>query len=229
MKRLRRWLQALAIVTAPWLGGWLMRLLGLSARVEIRGFEAAVGKGRRAVPSAIYAFWHDQLLNMSAFAATRFKHVAILVSHHRDGEIIARVVKALGLDVIRGSSTRGGAKAIAELAEYLRSGGSVVFTPDGPRGPRHKASEGVILLAQRLNKPVVPVACVALPVWRAGSWDRLAVPLPFARVVGIEGEPISIPRDADRARREQLRMKLEKALENLTERLETELAGGRRN
>ena len=94
------------------------------------------------------------------------------------------------------------------------------MTPDGPRGPRHRASQGAVLLAQRLERPLIPVACAARPVWRAGSWDRLAVPLPFAKVLGVEGKPIVVPKGADKARREQLTREMERALENLTEEAE---------
>jgi hypothetical protein len=153
---------------------------------------------------------------------------AALASRHPDAEPIARAISRLGLDVIRGSSTLGGLHALGELAAYMRRGGSAVFTPDGPKGPRHQAGEGVIVLGQRAGARIVPVACAVRPRLVAGSWDKLQVPLPFASVVIVEGEAFRITTSAGEAKRKEIRARLSQALEELTGRAERAVTAGKR-
>ncbi|MEK7767784.1 MAG: DUF374 domain-containing protein, partial [bacterium] len=120
----------------------------------------------------------------------------------------------------RGSTTRGGAEAGGELVRYLRGGGSLVWMPDGPKGPRHRASEGVLVLAQRAGVRIVPAACAVAPRMRIRSWDRMQVPAPFARMIAVGGEPLDVPEGATREEREALRAELERRLEALTARAE---------
>ncbi|RMH06587.1 MAG: DUF374 domain-containing protein [Nitrospirae bacterium] len=137
-----------------WLGAWLIRLLGVVLPIRVEGEEKvdrfhAIGQG------IIIAFWHDQQLMMPL--AYRGNKAYILVSQHRDGEVIARIVKRFGFQVVRGSTTRGGDVAFRQLIRAGRQGADLVITPDGPQGPRHVAKAGVIHLARATGLPVIPL------------------------------------------------------------------------
>jgi lysophospholipid acyltransferase (LPLAT)-like uncharacterized protein len=141
----------------------------------------------------IYAFWHETLL---APIAVRPK-ARVLISQHRDGELIAQVCQWLGLGVVRGSTARGGSQALLEM---IRGGDKshLAITPDGPRGPRRELKPGIIMVASQAGLPIVLVGVGFTRAWRAASWDRFAVPLPFSILAGVMSEPIFIPKDLDR-------------------------------
>jgi hypothetical protein len=170
----------------------------------------------------IYAFWHEHLLNITSYFGTRCggTGLTILIGRHFDGEIIARVVEGLRMATVRGSKTRGGLEAVEGLLRVLKEGRSIVFTPDGPKGPRREAKDGIIVLAQRSGAPIVPIAAVARPAVHARSWDRLELPLPFSLVHAEEGEPILVPSGAGSEGRENARARLESALKEMAARLE---------
>src|SRR5262245_6743989 len=140
----------------------------------------------------IYAFWHETLL----LPALRYSHTPtkVLISTHADGEAIAQACRHLGLGVVRGSTTRGWAKAIRQI---LKLGGKkhLVVTPDGPRGPRRQFQQGAVFLAARTGLPIVPVGFAYHRCWRLGTWDRFALPWPFSPAVGVLGAPLTIPPD----------------------------------
>jgi lysophospholipid acyltransferase (LPLAT)-like uncharacterized protein len=137
----------------------------------------------------------------------------VLASASRDGELLAEFVRRFGFGVIRGSSSRGGASALRRLARRVRAGVDVVVAPDGPRGPRARAQAGVIALAELTGAPLVPVAFVAEPAWRLGSWDGFEIPRPFGRGALAFGAPLAV-RGRDR---EVARKDLESALAQLGE------------
>lgn len=112
----------------------------------------------------------------------RNRGVAILISEHRDGEMIARVAASLGFQTVRGSTSRGAARALVGLGRALASGHDVAITPDGPRGPAGSFAPGALVVAQRARVPVVAVAARASRAWRLGTWDQFLIPKPFARV-----------------------------------------------
>ncbi len=167
----------------------------------------------------IACFWHGRLLMIShAWAYSAPVH--ILISHHRDGRLIADVLDRLGIGTIAGSSSRGGNAAVLAMIKTLRRGEFVGLTPDGPRGPRMRAGLGVIRTARRTGVPIVPVSFSASRRRVLGSWDRFVLALPFARgVIGI-GDFIEVPPDADGATMERLRRQLEDALNALTRELD---------
>jgi hypothetical protein len=163
----------------------LLGLLARTWRVRIvgrEGFDAV-----RAVGGAVVlTLWHGEML--VALWAHRGQGVGVLVSEHKDGEIIARILGSFGSRTIRGSTSRGGTRALLALAADLKRGGVIAVTPDGPRGPRHSYAPGALLAAQRGGAPVVAIRSHADRVWRLGSWDRFEIPKPFARVtVGYAG------------------------------------------
>ncbi len=207
-------------------GVWLVRSLSLTMRVKMVNLEAAAA-GTAALEATIYAMWHDQLLTMLVSTRRLLKGLGTLSSEHPDSEIIVRLVRRIGLNPIRGSSTRGGLKAMLSLIRFLKAGGSMVFTPDGPKGPRHRAADGIIALSQLSGARIVPIACGMRPEWRVGSWDRLQVPVPFARSVVLGGEALRVPSDIDATVRAEYRSRLERALEELTSRAESIVDGAK--
>ena len=139
----------------PLIGYWLIRVLSKTMRWSVQGSERVdqlYGEGKHM----IIAFWHDQQLMMPL--AYRGNGAHILISQHRDGELIRRIVKRFGFGVVRGSTTRGGGVALRQLIRLGRAGEDLVVTPDGPKGPRHVVQKGSIYLAQATGLPIVPLS-----------------------------------------------------------------------
>jgi lysophospholipid acyltransferase (LPLAT)-like uncharacterized protein len=131
--------------------------------------------------------------------------------------VLSRVLQRFGLPTIRGSSSRGGRRSLLELVRQARAGASAGIAPDGPRGPRHRAQVGIIILARLTEIPIIPVAVGARWKIEFQSWDRFLLPLPGSRIVVAFGEPVVVPSDADSALVEQKRQELEGKLLKLTE------------
>jgi lysophospholipid acyltransferase (LPLAT)-like uncharacterized protein len=167
----------------------------------------------------ILAFWHAHIM-MMVFCWDPRRPMSMLISHHRDGKLIADTVAAFGIQAIAGSSSRGGAGALRELVRRLKAGEYVGITPDGPRGPRMHAGEGVVALARMAGVPVIPCVFSCARRRQARSWDRFQIALPFSRGLIRWGEPIAVPRDADL---EAKRIEVEQALIALTHDVETRL------
>jgi lysophospholipid acyltransferase (LPLAT)-like uncharacterized protein len=146
----------------------------------------------------VFALWHATLLPIAY--QHRNEGVAVLVSQHRDGELIARVLAAWGNRTVRGSTSRGGSRALLAMIKELERGTVVAVTPDGPRGPALRFQPGALVAAQRANAPVVPIVIHADRAWRLNSWDRFIIPKFFARVTFAYGTPTlvggSSPREA---------------------------------
>lgn len=143
----------------------------------------------------IYAFWHESLL---APLSKRPK-ARVLISQHRDGELIAQIIQWLGLQVIRGSTSRGGSQALLEMIRGGDEQTHLAITPDGPQGPRRQLQAGVVMVASQTGLAVVPLGVGFVSAWRASSWDRFAIPRPYSTLVGVMGHPIRVPKDLDRA------------------------------
>jgi len=138
----------------------------------------------------IFSLWHGHLLPL--LWHHRGSGVAILISEHRDGELIARAAQWLGYRLIRGSTTRGAERALLSLVRELKSGREVAVTPDGPRGPARSFAPGALIAAQRSGAPILPIAASADRAWRLGSWDKFMIPKPFARITVAYGSPTTI-------------------------------------
>ncbi|MET0395829.1 MAG: lysophospholipid acyltransferase family protein [Longimicrobiaceae bacterium] len=177
-------------------GGGLLSTLLDSCRVEQKGAENFERFHREGKP-VVFVLWHGRLLPCTYW--NRHQKLVTLVSQHRDGEYIARIVEKWGYTAVRGSSSRRAAGALRELVRHVRAGRSLAVTPDGPRGPRAVMKPGALLAAQLSGAPVIPSAGGASRGWWFRSWDRFLVPKPFARVRLAYGEPVWIPRDADEA------------------------------
>jgi lysophospholipid acyltransferase (LPLAT)-like uncharacterized protein len=139
----------------------------------------------------IYAFWHEYSFVPSYVYAR--PDTAVLISLHADGELLAQVNRRFGFTVVRGSTTRGGTTALRHLLRDLAGSRHFGLTPDGPKGPRRKCQFGAVYLASRLGMPVVPVGFGYGRCWRARSWDRWALPLPFSRVRCVSAHPVVVP------------------------------------
>ncbi|GJL66775.1 MAG: hypothetical protein NPIRA05_17460 [Nitrospirales bacterium] len=146
--------QWIAVHIVPVLGAKLIQWLGHTLHIDKRG-EEPVRELYRAGTSVIFAFWHGRQVMMPL--AYRGKRAYILISQHRDGELIHRIISRLGFRSVRGSTTRGGGAALRQLIRHGRTGADLVVTPDGPRGPKWKVQEGVIHLARMTGLPIVPV------------------------------------------------------------------------
>ncbi len=128
----------------------------------------------------VFLLWHDALLPL--LWHHRGRGVTIVVSDAQDGRYLAAYARRIGYGEARGSSTRGGVRALVGAVKALQAGTAVAFTPDGPRGPRREFKGGVLLAAQKGGAVVVPLHAAADRAWRLRSWDRFLVPKPFARV-----------------------------------------------
>ena len=204
------------------LGGALVLALGATWRVRHVGTEAA-GAARARGERWIFALWHSRLLALT-YTHRRWD-AAVLISRHRDGELIARLVQRLGFVTARGSSTRGGGEGARALMRHVEQGRLTAITPDGPRGPARRVKPGLIWLASRSGLPIVPAAAAASAEWRLRSWDGFRVPRPFARVLIGYGPPIAVPADLDEAGAETWRERVQAALDELTDGLDRRVAG----
>lgn len=191
-----------------------LRLLGATTRrqfVDHGGLLERFESGRPAV----LCFWHGRMV-MMPFAYFG-RGACILNSRHRDGELISRAIRRLGIETVRGSSTRGWVGGLKGLLDAHRRGRDVIVVPDGPRGPRCKAKSGALQLARATGAPIWPVSYAADRARVVSrSWDRMLIPLPFARVAYVSGEPIEVPRDATPEQVEALRRELEARLDAAT-------------
>lgn len=164
----------------------------------------------------IGVFWHERLVMMPFSWSGVDRPFRMLISRHADGEIVARAIARFGLKSVRGSRRQGAGQALREMLRALRSGDCIGITPDGPRGPARTAHEGALALARLADAPILPVAFAARPAIRLGTWDRLVVPLPFARGVILWGAPITVVPQTDVATIERQRGELAAALDRVT-------------
>jgi len=163
---------------------------------------------------AIYAFWHAHML-LPAYVG-RQRNVKVLISQHRDGEYIAQIVQKLGYSVARGSTTRGGAKALLKMIKKIKEESiSLAITPDGPKGPRFIVQSGAILLGQKTQYPIIPVMIYLAKYWELPSWDRFCIPKPFSKARIFYGDPIMVPPRLEKSDVEEYRVSLERALVKL--------------
>jgi lysophospholipid acyltransferase (LPLAT)-like uncharacterized protein len=188
-----------------------MRLLAATLRYRVNG---ARGPARLPDEPVIFALWHNRLaLCMKVYESFvrpqhPHDHLAALISASKDGALLAAILQAFGVQVVRGSSSRRGPQALLELTSWAERGYDLAVTPDGPRGPCYVVQEGVMALAQVTGLPIIPYSCQLGWKVRVKSWDRFQIPLPFSRCEMTFGEPIRVPRGASDAERAQLREQL---------------------
>jgi lysophospholipid acyltransferase (LPLAT)-like uncharacterized protein len=215
MKLRQSWLISLA----AFFGAAAMRFLGAT----IRRRDAITGAPfpRHATERTIYLIWHESIILGALYPAP----LHTLISQHADGELIARVCKYLGIGVIRGSATRGGAAALLGLLR--RTGANhIVLTPDGPRGPRRRVKPGPVALASMTGMPIVPVGIGCTAVWRTQSWDQHMIPRPGAKAYYVFGPEFRAPEGLDRDSIDAICRKIDATMESLTDAAERWAADG---
>ena len=189
-----------------------VRALYATLRVTVRG-EAETDALREQHGGVILVTWHGQ--SLIPVARCRGRGYLGLVSLSRDGDLLAEFLRQMGWRTIRGSTGRGGARAVKMAVSALtakekadaerrdterrdgNAGAMLAVTPDGPRGPARCVQPGAIVLARLSGKPLVPVGIAIDRAWQAKSWDRFTVPKPFSRIVWLYGEPIWVGPQAD--------------------------------
>jgi hypothetical protein len=166
-----------------------MRLLASSWRIRTEHEERwrPLYEARRP---HVFLLWHEVLLPL--LWHHRRQDIAIVVSENRDGQYLADFAMALGYGAVRGSSSRGAARALLGAVRELQAGRAVAFTPDGPRGPRRQLKPGVVAAAQRGGGVIVPIHARADRAWRLDSWDRFLIPKPAARITVTYGRPFEV-------------------------------------
>ncbi|WP_258548743.1 lysophospholipid acyltransferase family protein [Thalassospira profundimaris] len=206
--------------TLCWLAATYVRFIRRTGSWETKGGDHPAHYLTEGKPF-IVAFWHQRLLMMPYTwrSVAGDRPFNMLISSHRDGEIISRTIAQFDIKTIAGSTGKGkgGAAALRQILKVLKAGEVVGMTPDGPRGPRMRASDGIIQAARMANVPIFPLTYSASNRKVIGSWDRFILPLPFSRGVFHWGEPIFVDRKLDDAGLEAKRLELENALTALTQ------------
>ncbi len=205
---------------------WRHRFLPPAAALFVRGLHATYriavhdpsGFLERQQPwPGIVVAWHNRLLMLPAFFPRQGRRkCAALASISRDGQYAADYMRQFGMQAVRGSTSRGGLRALNHLKACLFEGISVAMTPDGPRGPRYTLQSGAVMLAQKTGAPIIPVSANAVRRWEFGGWDRTQIPKPFARVDLMVGRPVYVPQELTQDEREQQRQLVEQALMSIT-------------
>lgn len=179
-------------------GPTILKTLGWTWKISRHGLDPFVERrSGNSQQRYIVALWHSELIPLAY--THRDERATVLVSRHRDGELLVRVAQGLGYQAVRGSTTRGAAAALRAMVRVAREGsGEIVLTPDGPKGPARRAQPGVAYVSALTGFPILPLASVARSSWRFRSWDRFGVPKPFTRIAVVAGDPIPVPREAAR-------------------------------
>lgn len=184
-------------------GATVLRLLASTWRMRshnAKGLHDARANDKRV----IFALWHGELLPL--LWQHRGENIAIVISEHRDGEIVAQIAHSLGYATVRGSSSKGGSRALIGLMREIDAGRDGAITPDGPRGPARVFAPGAAVASQRTGAYIVPIRAVASRSWRLKSWDKFLIPKPFARVDVHYGEPTVVVAASPREAAEQAPM-----------------------
>lgn len=195
----------------------LIRGICSSLRWEVRGLEH-LDSILSAGHSPIFTFWHTCILSATWF--WRGRGIVVMSSVSRDAEYTGRVIKRFGYGTARGSSTRGGGRALAEMAQCLDNGLEAAFTIDGPRGPAYVAKPGAVTLARHTGQAILPFHIATNKGIELSSWDRLKVPLPFTRALVLIAEPIYVPRQSSSEGVTSKQAALQSALDSLREEAE---------
>jgi lysophospholipid acyltransferase (LPLAT)-like uncharacterized protein len=201
-----------------WLVSWAsyfaIALIGPTLRYSISWEEPPSPPDATYEKPVIYCFWHR-----AVFAGAwlwREAGAAVMVSRSFDGEFIARTIEKLGFSAVRGSSSRGGANALLGLKSKLEQGIPVVFTIDGPRGPKYLAKQGPVLLSRASSLPTAAFYVALERAWVLNTWDELMIPKPFSKALVRFSAKVQVPGEADEAQMGEYHQRLQSALERVT-------------
>lgn len=190
----------------------VLKLLWFTFRRKVQCHPDAAPFMRGEQP-AIFCFWHGRMF-IFPFYKPKKRPLHVLISQHRDGELIARVIAYFGISSVRGSTSKGAAEATKSLLSALRSGGNIAITPDGPRGPAFTVQRGALHLARLSGAPLVPVHFSASSFTTLRSWDGFILPHPFASLHIDIGAPIAVAQTATLGDLAALKAQLAAALNN---------------
>jgi lysophospholipid acyltransferase (LPLAT)-like uncharacterized protein len=198
-----------------WIGYIVIAIIGRTIRWQSVGdsyLNEVLGSGNRA----IFTFWHGRI-----FPATyywRNRGIVVMTSMNLDGEAIAQCIRRFGFGAARGSSSRGGMRALAEMAHQLRRGRDAAFTIDGPRGPRYVAKPGPVMLARKTGAAVFCFHISMKYKIQLNSWDHFQVPIPFTSAVVLKAAPIWVPADATEDEVRRLHQEMQQTLDTLRQK-----------
>ena len=215
------WSKRAQLAAIAGLGYPIINTLGHTLRWRTEGLQhldAIHASGRQPV----MAFWHGRILPATFYF--RRRGIVVITSENFDGEWIARIIERFGYGTARGSTSRGGLKAMLQLIKDMRAGRPAGFTLDGPRGPARVAQPGAVWLASETGNPLLPFHLEASSYWSLKSWDATQIPKPFSTVALVVGEPIEVPKGASNGALEETRTDLERRLASLEARAR-DLAG----
>ena len=212
--------QRLAIWFISHLATLAIRVIGVTLRVTTEA-EPGSAPGGIAAPG-VYSFWHECIF--SATYIHRNRAISVMTSRSFDGEYIARIIESLGFRAVRGSSSRGGVGALLGMHQAVEEGRIAAFTIDGPRGPRHVAKPGPVLLARNTGVPLICFHVAHASAWTLNTWDSMRIPKPFSRAHVIYSRIIAVPRDADDSTMEQIHAEMQATLERVREAAEGKFA-----
>src|SRR5512133_3885147 len=182
---------SLSLITgAAWL---LVRLIGPTLKYEVVVEDGGPPAGW--IQPAVWVFWHRSIVPATWFF--RDRKIGVMTSSSFDGEYIARIITRFGFEAVRGSSTRGGVRALLGMHTVIEDGRTAAFTIDGPKGPRYVAKPGPVLLARNTHTPLVAFHLAVQEAWVPNSWDLLMIPKPFSRVALHISRMMAVPKDAD--------------------------------
>jgi lysophospholipid acyltransferase (LPLAT)-like uncharacterized protein len=189
-----------------------------TARISIWQTEPLTSPYEPTNEKFLYCLWHDAILGV--LFSGNCRHMAGLVSQHEDGSYVADAMEAIGIRPIRGSSSRGGAAALREMMEAA-SAYHIAIATDGPRGPRREVKDGIIYLASKTGRRIVPVAFAGQSTWKPrGRWTDMVIPKPFSRTIIASGTPLSVPDNLSRAEITAFRLDLQTRMDDLQLRID---------
>ncbi len=197
-------------------GRLVLWTLCISTRLRVVNEPKLPGFRRLGPGPLLFALWHGDYFPVFQYA--RQSRLYIIVSRSPDGEILARVLRAAGYRTVRGSTSRGATRAMVDMANVVKGGADAAIAIDGPRGPRHVAKPGIVLLAKLTGCPIVPLGAALSRYKQFSSWDRFRLPIPPSRAVAVAGTPIQVPADASTELIEARRAELEATLLSLRDR-----------
>ena len=180
-----RWAEPIAAALGP----LLVRALAATWRIRVRGVEH-LQRLREARRPFVFVLWHSRILPL--LYRHRNEEIVLLISRHRDGQHLANLAERWGYRSVRGSTKRGGEVGLLGVVRALQGGAVVAITPDGPRGPAEQVQPGAIAAAQHSGAALLPIGARPSSAWWLGSWDRMCIPKPFARLEIVYGPPIEV-------------------------------------
>jgi lysophospholipid acyltransferase (LPLAT)-like uncharacterized protein len=212
--------QQIQVPVIGWIVWAIIRILGPTLQFEVLGGQQAGHDYHPDRPPHIYAVWHRCVLTATWYFRNR--NAVLMNTTNFDGQWTRRVVERLGYQTAQGSSTRGGLRGLAVMAQRLEEGFDAAFTIDGPRGPRYVAKPGAVMLARRSGRPIVLFHVGLERAWTLKkTWDLFQIPKPFTRAVVVIAPPIEVAEDANRETVEQKHQEMQKMLERLRDVAET--------